>query len=1183
MNHSNTGKRVLILSLLLVMLLAAFLPAKANTATIAGQVFLDNDGNGLPQNDEKGLEGTELSLIRVDGNLESIISQVRSDADGAWRFDGLPDGTYYISATLPKNHYFTVPTPGGSIMLPGQGQTSRSPLFTLAKGEQVQKFIGAHKKSAYINLIAFGDLNMNSGRMSNEPLLRDVQVNLIYEYEGKPYVVAQGTTNRDGELQLRDLSPATYRIGVTMPEPYIIGPLGSKLNLFYNTVPPTETNYGESEPFDLERSIGLGIGGVKAGTFTGRIWMDGNMDGRMDANEGGYPGIEITLTHNTLGVSRSLTTTQDSQYRFEYLQAGDYTITATLPEGIMFALPGSPSAFQKAYTDEQSQTLTIGNETATNFEAIGVMPTSSITVIAFIDSKIDGQMDEAEPTFSGAAVEIIEQNKVVASAATNEQGTATLDRVRGGENTIRVSLPDGQVFTVDGGENGNAFSSVSAASVLQVTKMVENGQNLVVYAGTTLPSAISGTLFDDSNLNSVLDSNESGLAGFTVQAVNAQGEVAAEAMTDANGKYTLDKLVPASYKVRFLLVSPYVFSNPGTTGQLGENKVVEQTVAYGQTEAVPLSAGETAVNLDAGAFRSAVLNGSVLLGDDIVGFDGQSGGLPGVKVDLLDEIGSPVSEHTTALTDDQGAFSLKGALPGTYSLRYTLPQDAKYSQPLTDDTVYTSGQIAVKASDELRIEPLFAVQTGTISGLAYHDADNDGAYITEKDTVLPGVAIQLVNGTTLEANNTTSAEDGTYLLRGIRPGSYQMTMTLPQGYALDANANSLAPAAISGTAQKTVDIAMGTRITDSVLSAVKPITITGSAFYDNDLNFAYDAAQDTPYPLQFSLTHERTSTLLSLSADPQGAFATALAFPGKYQVVLSLPQDHLLHQPQNAAQEQLDWRFDTVFSKENTRLDLGIVQLGSFSGAVWNMDGSQNDVAGLSLAIYNENGEQVAQTTTDAAGNYAFTGLYPINYLVEARLPEGYRFARKVDTGNRPSVILSDLVGANTGKGRSEAIKLNMGEQKTTQDIGMGAMGRLGDYAWLDLDKDGMQDAGEPGIPGLVIKLYQYGQLSAQATTDEYGRYLFTGLFPGSYTLEVEMPAEIKPTRQQSEFRLVASILNPTEEQTASAENVVVPSGGRNLNADLGFVLRQEGRYPEALNNLPTKDWTKVNEQQPKR
>ena len=37
-----------------------------------------------------------------------------------------------------------------------------------------------------------------------------------------------------------------------------------------------------------------------------------------------------------------------------------------------------------------------------------------------------------------------------------------------------------------------------------------------------------------------------------------------------------------------------------------------------------------------------------------------------------------------------------------------------------------------------------------------------------------------------------------------------------------------------------------------------------------------------------------------------------------------------------------------------------------------------------------------------------------------------------------------------------------MGEFKTNQDIGMGAMGQLGDFAWLDLDGDGMQDEGEP-------------------------------------------------------------------------------------------------------------------------
>ena len=45
----------------------------------------------------------------------------------------------------------------------------------------------------------------------------------------------------------------------------------------------------------------------------------------------------------------------------------------------------------------------------------------------------------------------------------------------------------------------------------------------------------------------------------------------------------------------------------------------------------------------------------------------------------------------------------------------------------------------------------------------------------------------------------------------------------------------------------------------------------------------------------------------------------------------------------------------------------------------------------------------------------------------------------------------------------------------------------------------------------------------------------------------------------------------------------MVPSGGRNTDADLGFVLRKDGRYPAELDLVPVKDWTRVNEQEPKR
>ena len=89
----------------------------------------------------------------------------------------------------------------------------------------------------------------------------------------------------------------------------------------------------------------------------------------------------------------------------------------------------------------------------------------------------------------------------------------------------------------------------------------------------------------------------------------------------------------------------------------------------------------------------------------------------------------------------------------------------------------------------------------------------------------------------------------------------------------------------------------------------------------------------------------------------------------------------------------------------------------------------------------------------------------------------------------------------------------------------MGTLGRLGDYAWLDLDGDGMQDAGEPGVPGILISIYQYGELAQQTTTDAWGRYLLRDVYPGTYRLEATLPPELKATRLQNEFPLVASIL----------------------------------------------------------
>lgn len=1184
----HTSKKVYALLVLITLFLVVSTPfgtAEEANASISGIVFVDDNGNGLRDDGEKGLQGAELSLVAVSSQSQRLIAQTVSSADGTYHFAGLARGDYILQSSLPSGSHFTAHTPGGSVMLPGYERQSRTPVFSLNGNEQAVKHIGTMRRSGQVKIIAFGDLNMNGGRMSNEPLLRDVQVQLIYESGGEQYVIAQDQTNKNGELVFRDLTQAVYRIAVVMPEPYIIGPLGQKINYFYNVVPPSENRAGISEPFTLERSIGLAIGGVKAGTLKGRVWLDSNLDGKQDSGEGGQAGILLTLTHLELGVTRTLTTTQDAEFTFEYLQAGEYSLRADLPEGLMFALPGSPSVFQDGFADGQSLTINVREDGATKIDPIGVMPASSITVLAYHDSNADGQRQENEPAYAGALVEIIGAKKVLASAKSDSQGKAIIPRVRHGEVTLRVTLGDGQVFSVPGDESGNAFYSPTASSALSIQRSLAAGEQLSVLAGATLPGAISGTLFEDSNLSGSMDSDETWLSGFKVEAVNEHGEAVAQAVTDSQGIYLLENLVPGTYRVRIYLESPYVFSEPAVTSLGIVNNIYEQTAAFGQTTALSLQPGQVLEHINAGAFRSAVINGTVLLGDDILGYDGTIGGLAGVRVELLDENGQPVSAHTNALTDDSGAYSLKGALPGTYSLLITLPDHAKFSQPLVDERSATSSALEVKAADVLSLQPLYAVQTGVVSGTAFHDINNNTVF-DEGDLPLAGNHISLQNTLTQEIYQTTSDQQGLYSLEGIRPGLYEVTVRMVPGYALDANEASLVPASISGQASAQIEISMGARYENGLLAALQPIQISGIAYFDENLDESYAAQIDTPASLQVSLIHQRTGTQATLSSSSDGKLASGLMFPGLYSLKLALPKDCLLQAPQGAQQEQEDgeWQLDLTLEEGKAKLELGLVQLGSLSGAIWNMDGSCRDLQDLPISLKDEAGNTVAQTKSAADGSFSFHRLLPVNYRLSAQLPEQYRFARVVDTAQRPSVIVSDAVGMGSTAGQSDLFKLGMGEIRTNQDIGMGAMGKLGDFAWLDLDRDGMQDAGEPGLPGIVIRLYQYGQLSAQTTTDLYGRYLFDSLFPGSYTLEADMPPEVKPTIRQNEFLLVGSVLQPGDNsQTARAEDIVVPSGGRNLNADLGFVLRHDGRYPPSLDQVPVKDWTRVNEQEPKR
>ena len=69
-------------------------------------------------------------------------------------------------------------------------------------------------------------------------------------------------------------------------------------------------------------------------------------------------------------------------------------------------------------------------------------------------------------------------------------------------------------------------------------------------------------------------------------------------------------------------------------------------------------------------------------------------------------------------------------------------------------------------------------------------------------------------------------------------------------------------------------------------------------------------------------------------------------------------------------------------------------------------------------------------------------------------------------------------------------------------------MAELEGYVWNDMDRDGVQDAEESGIPDLAVNLYDTSDVLAGATvTDEKGMYLFSNLAPGEYYVEFMPPA----------------------------------------------------------------------------
>jgi hypothetical protein len=252
--------------------------------------------------------------------------------------------------------------------------------------------------------------------------------------------------------------------------------------------------------------------------------------------------------------------------------------------------------------------------------------------------------------------------------------------------------------------------------------------------------------------------------------------------------------------------------------------------------------------------------------------------------------------------------------------------------------------------------------------------------------------------------------------------------------------------------------------------------------------------------------------------------------------------------------------------------------------------GSEPGIEGVMVQLLDEGGNLIATTTTDENGHYYFGGL-PVSV-------DGVSYQVKIADSN---FLVGGVLQGMTNSYAAGAALGNLGLIVTLTDIAPNNVnllqdfsykvsatpGSIGNLIWEDLNANGIQDAGEPGIDGVTVDLYRDlngngkvdpGEpLIGTQTTTGGGAYLFTGLPTvgngvtggGAYVVDV--------TDTAGKLAGYWHSLSPTQDPYTNGGNdpaanskidpVAVEIGGtrpvNNLNADFGYYVK-----PASLGNF---------------
>ncbi|MBQ7885633.1 MAG: hypothetical protein IJ313_01925 [Clostridia bacterium] len=759
-------------------------------SSIAGVIWEDQSGDQIMDGAERAMGG--LSVHLMDGAGRNILHTAQTDDAGRFVFDHLKPATYKIRVDAPQGYVFSGAMAGSPLTLETErdGRGYSAP-FALLGGVHVDSIGFGLLTQGTIGGFVWEDADFDGRMDGGEPGLRGVTVTLL---DGAGQEVASRQTVRSGEFTFDQLMPGDYAIRVTLMEGYAFTAAGGESAAPQGMTGSADIPVG---PLKMGGTIAdVRVGALKTSTVGGVIWLDQDDDGRRQTNDQGMYGVRAMLTvldGADAGKTYETAADETGSYRFDGVMPGQAEITFEIPQGYAFARRVSGTRRVSSVDKLDALTATtdafnvVSGENQMDMD-VGVVGVGTISGVVWEDAQYDGSMSKDESGVSGALIELVDivSNQTVGQATTDESGAYAIGFARRGEYRVRVTLPDGRIFTRSGEsaiEDVDACDALTAAFTLAMGESVER-----LHIGAIAPAVVRGRMVVDENEDGVCGEDEAGLEGAVVTAMQG-GTVVATAYTDETGRFVFDTLRPGTHRLRYVLSDETLFARGIALNMTDADALEAETGEYTLEMGQRMDVGDVAV------VRAARIAGSAWMDENVNGTrDAQESALTGVTAQLLGEGGQVLMETQVA---SDGSYAFERLRSGTYAIRFALPQNVLFTDytgnpgdsciPVMQGSTGETNLLALTMGEEKADMHVGGILPGRIGDTVWYDKDGNGLQ-DYKEPLIPGVSLTLLyvhaDGTMTETATVSSDQYGYYAFEALRPGTYVLRVNAQAGDSL---------------------------------------------------------------------------------------------------------------------------------------------------------------------------------------------------------------------------------------------------------------------------------------------------------------------------------------------------------------------------------------------------------------